>query len=204
MHAGAAAQKWILPRGPTQCGAMVCVGSSRPGQYLGGDFFDALVLPDGKLAVSLGDVSGHGVAASVLMTAAQGFLHASLQNHGNVARAVTDLNAFLHPRRSEGKFVTLWAGVFDPTAMRVDYVDAGHGYALLSKADGTFDQLQSGDGLPLGIMPDSKYATASSRLSAGQRVLIISDGLVEQFEPEASAPSGAAAGNLNWRACRRR
>jgi sigma-B regulation protein RsbU (phosphoserine phosphatase) len=186
LHAGAAAQKWIFPRGATTCGAMSCVGTSRPGQYLGGDFFDAMVLPDGKLAVSLGDVSGHGVAASVLMTAAQGFLHAALQNHGNVAQAVTDLNAFLHPRRPEGKFVTLWAGVFDPVAMRVDYVDAGHGYALLAQTDGGFEQLHSGDGLPLGIMPDSKYSTATAQLSAGRCVLIISDGIVEQFEPEAS------------------
>jgi sigma-B regulation protein RsbU (phosphoserine phosphatase) len=187
LNAGASAQRWILPRGATQCGAMVCVGASRAGQYMGGDFFDALVLPGNKLAVSLGDVTGHGVAASVLMTAAQGFLYSALQNHGNVARAVTDLNAYLYPRRAEGKFVTLWAGVFDPCAMTVDYVDAGHGYALLAKKDGDFDPLRSGEGIPVGIDPESKYQTATADLKAGQRVLVISDGLVEQLECESAS-----------------
>ena len=58
-----------------------------------------MALPDGRLVVSLGDVSGHGVAASVLMTASQGFLHAALKDHGDLAKAVTDLNAFIHYRR---------------------------------------------------------------------------------------------------------
>ncbi|MGA3065408.1 MAG: SpoIIE family protein phosphatase [Tepidisphaeraceae bacterium] len=191
LHAGAAAQKWILPRGPTQCENLVCVGTSRPGAYLGGDFFDALVLPDGKVAVSLGDVSGHGVAASVLMTAAQGFLHAALLIHGDVARAVSDLNEFLLPRRPEGKFVTLWSGVFDTKAMTVHYVDAGHGYALLAKPTGQFEQLRHGDGLPVGIMPETRYVPATAKISPGERVLIISDGIAEQFESEqASGPGG--------------
>jgi serine phosphatase RsbU (regulator of sigma subunit) len=79
--------------------------------------------------------------------------------------------------------LTLWAGVFDPKEMSVRYVDAGHGYAQLAKADGEFEPLHHGEGIPVGIMPDSVYEPATAKLSAGQRVLIISDGIVEQFEP---------------------
>lgn len=187
LQAAMAAQRWILPRGTTAAGPFVCSGSSKPGEYVGGDFFDAIILPDGRLAVALGDVSGHGIAASVLMTATQGFLHAALSQHGDVARAVNDLNAFVHPRRPETTFVTLWVGLFDPGKMTVTYVDAGHGYALLAHHDRTFHMLSEGDGLPIGIMPDSKYAVAEKSLPTHGRALVISDGLVEQPQMDHSA-----------------
>jgi phosphoserine phosphatase RsbU/P len=180
LQAAMAAQRWILPRGITEAGPFVCSGASKPGEYVGGDFFDAIVLPDGRLAVALGDVSGHGIAASVLMTATQGYLHAALSQHGDLARAVNDLNKFVHPRRPETKFVTLWVGLFDAKKMTVTYVDAGHGYALLANDDRTFHKLSEGDGLPIGIMPDSQYTVAVKPLPPRGRALVISDGLVEQ------------------------
>jgi serine phosphatase RsbU (regulator of sigma subunit) len=187
LNAAATAQKWILPKGQTRSHSFVCVGDSRPGQYLGGDFFDAMVLPDGRLLVSLGDVSGHGIAASVLMTASQGYLHAALTQHADLARAVTDLNAFIHPRRPESKFITLWAGVFDPKTMSVSYIDAGHGYAMMEKTDGTFEALSGGEGVPVGILPDFEYKQSTAKLPAGGRVLIISDGIIEQTEGDPTA-----------------
>jgi sigma-B regulation protein RsbU (phosphoserine phosphatase) len=190
LNAGMAAQKWILPREPVKAGPFVCAGQSRPGEYLGGDFFDTLELPDGRLVVSLGDVSGHGVAASVLMTASQGFLHAALKDHGDLAKGISDLNVFVHHRRPQNKFITLWAGVFDPKKMTVSYVDAGHGYALLSKGANEFEALAGGDGLPVGILPDSVYSVTTAPLPASGRALVISDGIVEQFEAE--APPGGS------------
>jgi serine phosphatase RsbU (regulator of sigma subunit) len=187
LTAAVTAQRWILPRNLVKSAPFVCSGSSRPGQYLGGDFFDALILPNGRLVVTLGDVTGHGIAASVLMTASQGFLHAALTEHGDPARAVRDLNLYIHPRRPEGKFITLWVGVFDPKQMKLTYVDAGHGYALLIKTDNTVEPLSAGDGLPIGIMPDSQYSTSFAHLPPGGRVLVISDGLVEQTQAEPAA-----------------
>lgn len=189
LTAAVTAQRWILPRNLVKSAPFVCSGSSRPGQYLGGDFFDALILPNGRLVVTLGDVTGHGIAASVLMTASQGFLHAALTEHGDPARAVRDLNLYIHPRRPEGKFITLWVGVFDPKHMTLTYVDAGHGYAVLIGKDNGVTPLAGGDGLPIGIMPDSEYSTSSAHLPPGGRVLVISDGLVEQTQAE-PAPDG--------------
>jgi sigma-B regulation protein RsbU (phosphoserine phosphatase) len=184
MTAAMAAQRWILPRGIVRAGPFTCSGTSRPGEYVGGDFFDAMVLADGRLVVALGDVSGHGVAASVLMTATQGFFHAAITLHGDLARAVKDLNAFLHPRRPESIFVTLWVGLFDPKNMTVSYVDGGHGYALLASPDQTFQSLSEGDAMPIGIMPDSIYSVATKALPVRGRALVISDGLVEQTESD--------------------
>jgi serine phosphatase RsbU (regulator of sigma subunit) len=186
LTAAAAAQRWILPREPISAGPFTCVGRSQPGGYLGGDFFDVLVLPDGRLAVTLGDVSGHGAAASVLMTAAQGFIHASLIAHGELARAVTALNVFLEPRCSGDKFITLWTGIFDPQQMSLEYVDAGHGYALLVKAaDKRVQSLDEHAGVPVGAASDFQYETATAQLAPGDRALLFTDGIVEQVSEEA-------------------
>jgi sigma-B regulation protein RsbU (phosphoserine phosphatase) len=185
--AAATAQKWILPQHVTQAGALVCTGESRPGAYVGGDFFDVIPLDEQRVAVALGDVAGHGVAASVLMTAAQGFLHAALRHDQNVARAVTELNRFIYPRRPASSFMTLWVGVFDLSQRQVTYVNAGHGYALLVGDDGTFTMLDGGKDFPIGFDEKDEYGSIAQPISAAGRALVISDGIVEQFGPGVDA-----------------
>lgn len=186
LSAGAEAQRWIMPRGAVALGAMKCVGRSRPGRQLGGDFFDVLQLDDRRLAVALGDVSGKGAPASVLMTAAQGYLHAALRLHGDAGRAVTDLNRFIEPRKPENKFLTLWLGVFDIEANELRYVDAGHGHAVLRESDGSLERLREGDGILVGVDEKFKYQAVTKELTPGALAVIVSDGLVEQ----PGAPSG--------------
>jgi sigma-B regulation protein RsbU (phosphoserine phosphatase) len=181
LSAAAAAQRWILPKRESALSGFTVTGESRPGAYVGGDFFDLIVLSDTKLAVALGDVTGHGIAASVLMTASQGFLHAALQEHADAARAVSDLNRFVNPRRSDDKFVTAWVAVFDSVAKTISYVDAGHGYALMLNPDQTVTMLAEGDGLPIGLFADAEYKSVTKPLEPGGRALVISDGLVEQY-----------------------
>src|SRR5258708_24458828 len=79
LTAAAAAQQWILPQQDGSFGRFHYVGQSTPGRHVGGDFYDLIDLGSQRLALAIGDVSGKGVAASVLMTATQGFLHAALQ-----------------------------------------------------------------------------------------------------------------------------
>lgn len=190
LHAAALAQKWILPARDNQCGLFHALGESRPGQYVGGDFFDIIRLADDKLAIAVGDVSGKGIAASVLMTATQGFLHAALQQHGDPARAVTSVNQFVNPRRPENKFVTAWVGVFDLAKRQLSYVDAGHSYATLMSSDGSFTPLDEGGGLPIGVMEDSEYASTVVSLPESGRVMVVSDGIVEQPGLNASGHGG--------------
>ena len=181
LAAAATAQKWIMPKRETQHGPFRCTGESRPGQYVGGDFFDIIPLSDSRFAVAVGDVSGKGISASVLMTATQGFLHGVLKEHGDAAHAVTDANHFVNPRRPENRFVTMWVGVFDAAAGTLNYVDAGHSYAMLKRADGTFQQLDEGVGLPIGVDSDAKYVSETVKIEPGDEVMIVSDGIIEQF-----------------------
>ncbi len=186
LSAAAKAQKWIFPQRVTRSGAITCTGESRAGAYVGGDFFDVIPLEEARVAVALGDVSGHGVAASVLMTAAQGFLHAVLRNNPDIAAAVTDLNRFVCPRRVPSSFLTLWVGVFDLARKQLTYVNAGHGYAMLAGAGGSFTMLDGGEDFPIGFDEDAQYHSIAEPIPAAGRALVISDGIVEQV--------GAAAG----------
>ena len=181
LKSAAVAQKWILPKRHNQIDRFTCVGESRPGQYVGGDFFDVIPLPGGKLAVAVGDVSGKGVAASVLMTAAQGFLHSALLAHGDPARAATALNLFISPRRDASKFVTLWVGVFDPLAKQLHYVDAGHSYAALLCDGGPCKMLDAGGGPPIGVLDTQVYIAETIALPDTGKVMVVSDGIIEQF-----------------------
>jgi serine phosphatase RsbU (regulator of sigma subunit) len=182
LAAASVAQKWIMPSRSSCYGPFECTGESKPGQYVGGDFFDIIELSSNRLAVAVGDVAGKGIAASVLMTATQGFLHACLeQNGGDVGRAVTELNKFVKPRRPESKFVTMWVGVLDAEKRTISYVDAGHSYALLRRADGTtFEQLQEGHGLPVGLDEAGDYAAATAPFNPGDELVLVSDGIIEQ------------------------
>ena len=166
LAAAAAAQQWILPGRHTEAAGFRITGESRPGRGVGGDFFDLLDLGDGRLAVALGDVSGKGVAAGVLMTATQGYLNALLGGGESPAAAARRLTRFVHPRRPSNRFVTLWVGLFDRAAGKLTYVDAGHGLAILSRAPangGQCHELTGGGGLP--IRPSRPTATTRRRPS---------------------------------------
>ena len=183
LHAAAAAQRWIMPKRELSIGGLRLLGESRPGAYVGGDFFDVIPLPDGRVAVALGDVSGKGVSASVLMTLTQGFLHASLLETGDPGLAVTRLNAFIAPRRPASKFVTLWCAVIDSAAGELCYVDAAHGYALQRRRGGEVIELNDGGGLPVGVMEDGTYDAITVPISPGDTLVVVSDGVVEQPAP---------------------
>jgi serine phosphatase RsbU (regulator of sigma subunit) len=181
LAAAATAQKWIMPKRENHHGRFICIGESRAGQYVGGDFFDVIPLTDTRVAVAVGDVSGKGISASVLMTATQGFLHGALKEHGEPAHAVSDANRFVNPRRPENRFVTMWVGVFDSATGTLSYVDAGHSYAMIKRKDGTFEQLDKGGGPPIGVDPDFQYQAETMKIETGDEVMIVSDGIVEQF-----------------------
>lgn len=190
MHAelssAAAAQRYIMPKREQTLGRLRIIGESRPGQFVGGDFFDVIPLENSKLAVAVGDVSGKGVTASVLMTAAQGFLHAAMEQYADVGKAVTALNRYIAPRRPASKFLTMWVGLIDPEKQTLSYVDAAHSYALLKKPDGTIDQLDQGGGLPIGVDDEGTYEAVQIPFGPGDQLIIASDGIIEQPAADSS------------------
>jgi len=180
MEAAAEAQRMLLPR---RCGCeagFAFWGQSRPGRHVGGDFFDIVVRDEHRIAVALGDVAGKGVSASLLVTACQGYLRANLESGQGPAEAVSSLNAFYASRCRQQSFMTLWLGLFDSQAGTLEYVNAGHGYAYLYDAQGRVTQLDQGDNLVLGVLPDHRFHARKLSLPPDGMTLVVSDGVLEQ------------------------
>lgn len=180
ISAAAMAQRWILPRREFQFDQIRGIGESRPGRLLGGDFFDVIPLAGNRLAITLGDVSGKGITASVLMTASQGFLHSALTGGRPLADAIAALNHYVFPRRPTSRFVTIWGAILDLSNRTLTYVDAGHSYAFLKRADGKVIQLDEAGGLPIGIDESEPYKSATVDLKSGDALMVVSDGIIEQ------------------------
>lgn len=170
----------ILPPQRATLGRFACIGRSRGGRNLSGDFYDLIELSPTRLAVAVGDVTGKGIAASVLMTATQGFVHAELERHGDPALAASNVNRFISSRAGHDRFVTLWLGVFDAEAGVLRYVDAGHGLALVRRG-AAIERLGELGGLPIGVDAAGGYQHAEAPFPPGSAAIIVSDGITEQF-----------------------
>ncbi len=181
LNATGEAQRLILPLRRAVVGAFEYIGENRPGRTVSGDFLDIVPLDRHRVAVSLGDVSGKGMVASVLMTVSVGFLRAALQQYGDPGMAVSALNEYLYPRCDSGRFLTLWTAVIDAEKQEMVYTDAGHGYAFRFDDYMSRQQLNEGTGLPVGVVADSSYQSLRIKFQPGHRLFVISDGIVEQM-----------------------
>ncbi len=184
----AAIQRHILPQRLHQFGPLTIIAESRPGHLLGGDFFDVIPLDDHRIAIVIGDVSGKGVAASVLMTTIHGFLHATLAAGTALDEAVRRLNTFIEPRRPDERFATMFAAIIDTQSRTLTYVDAAHGYGFLW--DGaSLSPLQAAGGPPLGMLAGESYNSAAVPFSPGHMLVAISDGIIEQPSAQSARDS---------------
>ncbi|QOI99826.1 MAG: SpoIIE family protein phosphatase [Phycisphaeraceae bacterium] len=184
LHAAREAQEFILPRPRGTLGIVRYAMRVRPGAFVAGDLFDALPLSDGRAAVFLGDVAGHGAGSAMLMAGTQSRLHAQLQASGDPAVAVSEVNRYLAPRITDGRFVSLWVAVFSPDG-QVQWVDAGHGHWVVKPSDQPPRTPRPGEGIPLGLDPEAKYVSGRLSLAPGDRIFVYSDGLVDQRGPGA-------------------
>lgn len=180
------AQQLIVPPPSGTVAGLQYALRMRPGMYVAGDLFDILQLPDGRVAVFLGDVTGEGVGAGILMAGAQSHLHAALLHTGDPQAAVNEVNAYLSAHSPADRFVSLWVGVFDRDAQKVRFVDAGHGHWLLVPHDGPPHRPSQGPGgPPVAIDADITYEAAEFTFRERDRLVLFSDGIVEQSAPQA-------------------
>jgi serine phosphatase RsbU (regulator of sigma subunit) len=151
-----------------------------PAFEVGGDYYDFVLLPYGRVAVALGDVSGKGVAAALMMAKFSGDTRYCIHTEDSPAAAATLLNQLLFNAGIDEKFITLSLGVLDLERRRFQYCSAGHLPILVRRAGGAVEELGDGiAGLPLGIMPDSQYQQAEMTLEPGDVVVVYSDGVTD-------------------------
>ena len=172
-------QARLLPGCPPNLAGLDCMGFCRPAHSIGGDYYDLLPLKTGDFALTLGDVSGKGIPAAVMMASIQTLLRSLLQGCARtLCEVLTDLNATLYGSSTAERYSTLFCGVVSADRTTLTYVNAGHVPPLLLHTDGTLERLPGG-GLPVGILPNATYEQFSRPLSPGDTLVVVSDGMVE-------------------------
>src|SRR6266852_5533420 len=153
----------------------------QPAREVGGDFYDIFVFADGRLGLVIGDVSGKGVPAALVMATVHTMLRTAVQGMlapGEVLARVNDLLATEIPA---GMFVTCFYALLDPGSGRLRYANAGH-EPPYRQHGGSVTELWA-TGMPLGLMPGSCYEEQEATLAPGESLLFYSDGLVEAHSP---------------------
>jgi phosphoserine phosphatase RsbU/P len=175
----AQAQRLLLPPEHGELAGLEYAVRFQPGRTVSGDIIGVVEVGEGRAAAFLGDVTGKGFGAGLVMTVIQSYLSGSLARHADPAGAVHELNRHLAKRLPPGCFASLWLGVFDARERTVRVVDAGHGYAFHVGAGGVAP-LSSVKGTWLGVDAQTQYESSVVRLEPGDRVLVCSDGVAEQ------------------------
>ena len=168
-------QRHLLPE-EDDSGSPIC-GLVRPILEVSGDFYDHFNLPDGTIAFAIGDVSGKGLNASLLMAKAAGLFRCLGKTVRDPSRLMSILNREVCETVSRGMFVTMVAGLYDPSTGRLRFANAGHLPPLLRRP-GKNSTIMPADAPPLGIVASAKYVTEEVSLDGAQFILC-TDGVTE-------------------------
>ncbi len=181
-------QQRFQPTAPPVVSGYEFQGISFPCYEIGGDYYDFIEREDGRLVIALGDVSGKGTAAALLMSSLHAAVHAQASSHDSLVATISAVNRYLANNIPPNRFITLFYAELDPESGALSFLNAGHNPPLIVHAAGTVEQLASG-GLPLGIKPDADYREGRTQLQYGDVLVIYSDGVTE-----AASPSGEEFG----------
>ena len=181
-------QQRFQPTAPPVVPGYEFQGISFPCYEIGGDYYDFIQRDDGRLVIALGDVSGKGTAAALLMSSLHAAIHAQTGSHDTLVQTISAVNRYLAENIPPNRFVTLFYAGLDPESGALSFLNAGHNPPLIIHAAGTVEQLASG-GLPLGIKADADYREGRTHLQLGDVLVIYSDGVTE-----AASPSGEEFG----------
>lgn len=179
-------QQSMLPRTAYQAPGIEAFGMTRPANTVGGDFYDILPMPDGRILLAVGDVAGKGSPAALLMALLLAMLRTLVDEHLEGAPLMARLNAQIVKHAPPSRFITLFLATFEPSSGRLVYVNAGHNPPLLRRATGVYEHLRAG-GIALGMFEHSTYTEGAVTLQPGDLLVMYSDGITEA-ENAASQP----------------
>lgn len=175
-------QQTLLPNQVPQLPGWQLNAFYRPARQMGGDYYDFSDLPGGRLGIFIGDVSGKGVPAALVMATTRAILRAAAEQIISPGEVLKRANDLLYPDILPMMFVTCLYAVLDPDNGRLLYANAGHDLPMHRSVNGT-DELWA-TGMPLGLVPGSTYEEEEIRLLPGECVLFYNDGLVEAHNSE--------------------
>ena len=171
-------QRSFLPAGAPQVAGADLAGYNAPCRTVGGDYFDFFQYPNGRVAMVLGDVSGKGMPASLMMMGLQARVQVLAEEPQNLATVINRLNKITCQNCPSNRFITFFMCVLDPATGELAYCNAGHNPPVLVRAAGTVEYLDGG-GPPLGILRIANFAEYRTQLAPGDVLAIYSDGVTE-------------------------
>ena len=171
-------QQRFQPSAPPKVDGYEFQGISFSCYEIGGDYYDFIPTHDGKMLIALGDVSGKGTAAALLMSSVHAAIHAQVAAKSPLDEMVSSVNLYLAENTPANRFVTFFVAVLDPLTGKMRYINAGHNPPLVGRVNGDIEQLSSG-GLPLGLLPMAEYEVGETHLDKGEAIIIYSDGVSE-------------------------
>jgi len=188
LEIGRRIQMELLPQAPLRASFAEIGGLSVPAREVGGDFFNYFPLGEAKVAVLLGDISGKGVPAALLMASVQATLRARLALEPDLARLVDALDREMDSAVPLSNYVTLFLAVLEGKTGALRYVNAGHNTQFVTRSDGAVERLAS-SGRPPGLYPGGGYVEETVSLGDGDALFLFTDGIVEA-EDESGEPFG--------------
>jgi phosphoserine phosphatase RsbU/P len=179
-------QERLFPQKLPEIGGLDYLGRCRTALGVGGDYYDFLALPGGKLGVALGDVSGKGIAAALMMASLEASLRAEAMRAGNdLGTIIESVNNMVYDASAEDRYATLFYAQYEPASRRLAYVNAGHCAPMVfrNSSPDDLERLDQAGGPGVGLMPDCKYEQAEIALLTGDVIVIYTDGISEAMNP---------------------
>jgi phosphoserine phosphatase RsbU/P len=174
-------QQNLLPRRLPEEGWFRACGSSLASHQVGGDYFDVVKAGDSCWAFVVADVSGKGVSSALLASLLQGAFLTAGEGPERMTQKVESINRFLNERTEGGKYATMFYGTLDRDG-RLRYINAGHCEPILLSSSGRYEYLET-TAMPVGLLPQTEFPVTERLLSAGDRIVICSDGVTEAQNP---------------------
>jgi sigma-B regulation protein RsbU (phosphoserine phosphatase) len=170
----------LLPKAASVSPDVEFASAAVAADQVGGDFHDIFLTDSGRVSLVLGDASGKGISAALLASVIQGAIRSASGLH--VESACERMNRMVWEKTASERFATLFWGVFDPLTAILRYVNAGHAPPMLLRANmtagSTPERLDEG-GPVLGVLPDARYSGGAVQISAGDTLIVYSDGINE-------------------------
>jgi len=177
-------QRHLLPRRCPDMPTLDCSARCTPAGVVGGDYFDFIRVDEDHTAITVGDVSGKGVAAALLMAGLQALLRSHAPAFGrDVGELMIDTNRRLFGAIPSNKYATLFYAVYSDSERALTFVNAGHNPPLLVRADGRVERLSAG-GPVIGLFPDVTFTTGDLHVGDGDHLVLYTDGVTEALNDE--------------------
>jgi predicted ester cyclase len=177
-------QQALLPEATPELDGWELTTYYEPAREVGGDFYDFLELEDGRLGLVVGDATGKGMPAALVMATTRGMLRAVVQSVESPGEVLARVNEALVAEIPPNMFVTCLYAILDPKSGSLSYANAGHDLPYLRRHYGEGAHELRAAGMPLGLIPETSYEEKEASLRLGDRVLFYSDGLVEAHDPK--------------------